>query len=80
MVKNLQCGKPRFDLWFGKIPWRRAWQPTPVFNLAWRIPQTEEPGGLQSTGSQRVRHDRVINTHTPKHRNAGKIDQSILLK
>ena len=25
--------------------------------LAWRIPQTEEPGGLQSTGSQSVRHD-----------------------
>ena len=25
--------------------------------LAWRIPGTEEPGGLQSTGSQRVRHD-----------------------
>ena len=25
--------------------------------LAWRIPQTEEPDGLQSTGSQRVRHD-----------------------
>ena len=24
---------------------------------AWRIPQTEEPGGLQSTGSQRVGHD-----------------------
>ena len=23
--------------------------------LAWRIPRTEEPGGLQSTGSQRVR-------------------------
>ena len=22
--------------------------------LAWRIPQTEEPGGLQSTGSQRI--------------------------
>ena len=27
--------------------------------LAWRIPWTEEPCGLQSTGSQRVRHDRV---------------------
>ena len=26
-------------------------------NLAWRIPWTEEPGGLQSTGSQRVSHD-----------------------
>ena len=25
--------------------------------LAWRIPQTEEPGGLQPIGSQRVRHD-----------------------
>ena len=25
--------------------------------LAWRIPWTEEPGGLQSTGSQKVGHD-----------------------
>ena len=25
--------------------------------LAWKIPQTEEPGGLQFMGSQRVRHD-----------------------
>jgi len=25
--------------------------------LAWRIPWTEEPGGLQSMGWQRVRHD-----------------------
>ena len=25
--------------------------------LAWRVPWTEEPGGLQSTGSHRVRHD-----------------------
>ena len=27
--------------------------------LAWRIPQTEEPGGLQSMGSLRVGHDRA---------------------
>ena len=27
--------------------------------LAWRIPWTEEPGGLQSMGSQRVGHDLV---------------------
>ena len=32
--------------------------------LAWRILWTEEPGELQSMGSQRVRHDRVTNTHT----------------
>ena len=25
--------------------------------LAWRTPWTEEPGGLQSMGSQRIRHD-----------------------
>ena len=25
--------------------------------LAWKIPWTEEPGGLQSMGSQKVRHD-----------------------
>ena len=27
----LQCGKPGFSPWVGKIPWRRKWQPTPVF-------------------------------------------------
>ena len=32
--------------------------------LAWAIPWTEEPGGLQSMGSQRVRHDRATNIHT----------------
>ena len=32
--------------------------------LAWRIPWTEEPSGLQSMGLQRVRHDWVTNTFT----------------
>ena len=39
------------ETWVEKIPWRRAWQPTPVFfpgESLW----TEEPGGLQSMGSQ----------------------------
>ena len=26
-----QCWRTGFDLWVGKIPWGRAWQPTPVF-------------------------------------------------
>ena len=30
---------------------------TPSSVLAWRIPWTEEPGGQQAMGSQRVRHD-----------------------
>jgi len=28
---HLQCGRPGFDPWVGKIPWRKARQPTPVF-------------------------------------------------
>ena len=36
-----------FDPWVGKIPWRRAWQPTPVC-LSGESPWTEEPGRLQS--------------------------------
>ena len=45
-----QCGRPRFDPWVGKIPWRRAWQPTLVL-LSGESPCTEEPGGLQSKWS-----------------------------
>ena len=29
----LQCGRPGFDPWVGKIPWRRKWLPTPIFLL-----------------------------------------------
>ena len=32
--------------------------------LAWRIPWTEEPGGLRSMGSQRVRHGSVTTSHS----------------
>ena len=31
--------------------------------LAWKIPWTEDPGRVQSMGSQRVRHDRVTSLH-----------------
>ena len=32
MVKGcLQCWRPGLHPWFGKIPWRRKWKPTPVF-------------------------------------------------
>ena len=42
--------------WIRKIPWRRAWQPTPVF-LPGESPWTEEPSRLHSMGLQRVGHD-----------------------
>ena len=40
----------------GRFPWRREDMAIHSNILAWRIPLTEEPGGLQSTGSQRIRH------------------------
>ena len=46
----------RFDPWFGKIPWRKAQQPTPVF-LPGEPLWTVKPGRLQSIGCQNVGHD-----------------------
>ena len=50
MVKHLSVRRrPGFYPWVGKIPWKRAWQPTPVFSpgeSSW----TEEPGGYSPWG------------------------------
>ena len=52
-VKKLPAvWRPGFHPWVGKIPWRRAWPPTPAL-LPGESPCTEQPGGLQSTRSQR---------------------------
>ena len=53
---SLQCRKPGFHPWVGKIPYMRAWQPTPIF-LPGESPWTEEPGRLQSMRLYRVRDD-----------------------
>ena len=37
--------------------------------LAWEIPWTEEPGGLQFNRSQRVRHDLALNNNTHVYTN-----------
>ena len=59
-----------FDPWVRKIPWRRKRQPTPVFLSGKWI---EESGGLQSMGSQRVRHDQARTyTYNWKVDNSGK--------
>ena len=48
VVKNPPANQEsRLDPWVGKIPWRRKWQPTPVF-LPGKIPWTEEAEGLES--------------------------------
>ena len=38
--------------------------------LAWKIPQTEDPGGLQSMGSPRVRHEQAC-THARSRAKSG---------
>ena len=47
----LQYCRPGFDPWVGRIPLEEE-MATQSSNLAWKIPRTEEPGGLQSVGSQ----------------------------
>ena len=44
---------------------------TPSIILAWRIPWTEEPGALQSMGSQRVRHDLLTKHQQQEKRTLG---------
>ena len=48
---HLQCRRPGFDPWVRKIPLEEG-MATHSSLLAWRIPWTKKPGGLQSTGSQ----------------------------
>ena len=47
-------------IWVGSMGWEDPLEEATATHsqiLAWKIPQTEEPGGLQSIVSQRVRHD-----------------------
>ena len=56
VVKNpLAIQRPGFDLWIGKIPWRRKCQPIPVF-LPGKFNGKRRLVG-KSMGSKTVRHD-----------------------
>ena len=57
LVKNLPAMQ---EIWVQSLVWEDPLvkgMATHSSILAWGIPWTEEPGGLQSMGSQRVRHD-----------------------
>ena len=71
----LQCGRPRFNPWVREIPLEKGMASHSSI-LAWRLSWTEEPGGLQSRGSQRVRHD-WVNEHTQEV--LGALRSSVLL-
>ena len=53
-----------FDPWVGKIPWRRAWQPTPVF-----LPG-ESQGQRSLTGYRPVGHKESDTTEMTEHTQA----------
>ena len=57
MVKNLPAMQEIQVQFLGQEDPLEKGMATHSSILAWRILGTEEPGGLQSTGSQRVRHD-----------------------
>ena len=64
MVKNLPAKQ---ETWVWSLGWEDPLEEgmsTHSSMLAWRILWKEEPGGLQSVGSQRVSHDWVTNTTT----------------
>ena len=51
-----QCGRLRFSPWVGKIPWRRKWQPTPVF-LSGKSHGQRSLVGYSPWGCKRVGHN-----------------------
>ena len=57
MVKNLPAMQETQLRSLGQEDFLEKKMATQSSILAWRIPWTVEPGGLQSTGSQTVRHD-----------------------
>ena len=60
MVKNPPAKQETQEMWVRSLGQEDPLEKgvaTHSSTLAWEIPQTEEPGGLQSMGSQRVRHD-----------------------
>ena len=57
MVKNLPVVRETWVLSLGREDPLEKGMAAHSSILVWRIPWTEEPGRLQSTGLQRVRHD-----------------------
>ena len=57
MIKNLPALWETWVQFLGQGDPLEKEMANPSSILAWRIPQTEEPGGLQSTGSQRVQYN-----------------------
>ena len=61
-----QCRRPGFDPWVGKIPWRRAWQPTPVFSPGESRGQRNPAGCGSGAAKSRTRpNDQPFTSEAP---------------
>ena len=60
LPRRLRTRLPTKEMWLQSLAWEDPLEEgmtTHSSILAWRIPWTEEPGGLQSMGRQKVGHD-----------------------
>ena len=87
MVKNLpECGRSEFNPWVRKMSWLKELA-TNSSILAWKIPWTEELGGLQSMGLQKSqiqqnsRHGKqksIVSLYTNSEKSVKKIMKTII--
>ena len=76
MIKNLSAMQKTVVRSLGWEDILEKGMATHSSTLAWKIPWTEEPGGLQSMGLQRVRHNwatHTHHTHTHTHTHTGDV-------
>ena len=68
-----RCKRPGFDPWVRKMPWRRRWQPTPVFLPG--SPTSDSPWGLKELDAT----EQLI-AHTDTHTHRIRLRESYRLK
>ena len=70
------------ETWVGSLGWEDPLEKEMATHssiLAWRIPRTEKPGGLQSVGSQKVGHDWATSEEEEEEclKQTGLLDQEV---
>ena len=66
-----RCKRHGFDPWVGKIPWRKKWQPTPIF-LPGESHGQRSLAGYSSRGCEELDMTEELNTHT-EHKDAHRL-------
>ena len=74
------AGKPGFNPWVRKIPWRREWQPTPIF-----LPGEFHGRGIwratvHGLGAKRVRHNLVTKQQQQQQQNSSQSKTRFVFK